>query len=150
MISEAEVRAAFHKIGAQITFKDERGRKVVRWALEHPSQVEHDSHDRPLFSRLGTSLRLPYQTPVLDIKKIKEREAFVIDTFDDPAAQVQILDCRPKERHLLVMVKDGYSGRKSNNLTGPRRTPLVCGGDPRKIPVPRMCRMRWKRSNRSL
>lgn len=84
---------AFKKMGAVVTLRDEPTRRwITRWgapAVRQPIKGETPRH-----------------TPVIDLRTIKGVETFVVDTLDDPMVRVQVIDARPKDRHLLLKVGD--------------------------------------------
>lgn len=90
---------AFRKMGAVVTLRDEPGRRWIEQAVAWGA--------RPVTQLIDGELRqMPRQHPVIDLRKIKGVETFVVDTFDDPKVHVQVIDVRPQDRHLLLKVGD--------------------------------------------
>ncbi len=97
MILEENIREKFRTMGADVAFRDVRGREIFRWESERLRKVGRTGR--------GSGRAAMPRSPTIDVERIRRRERFVIDVFDDPGAQVRILDLRPDARHLLLMVR---------------------------------------------
>jgi len=104
MIVKESIQAKFEKIGAAVVFEDALARRRLRRNKENEHKAVRMADDS------GVNASRP--THVVDIKAIDGRETFVVDTFDDPKVKVEVLDVRPRDRHLLLMVADGKEKAK--------------------------------------
>jgi hypothetical protein len=104
MIAKEGIQAKFEKIGAVVVFEDAAARGRRLWQIENEHRAVRVADD----SEVNAS-RL---THVVDMKVIDRCETFIVDTFDDPKARVEVLDIRPRDRHLLLMVADGKEKAK--------------------------------------
>jgi hypothetical protein len=106
-------------MGAAVVFEDSRERSHLNWQRTHRrSRIVSSLDGRlQLVNSQGNENRR-YHAPVIDMRSVGGRETFVVDVFDDPRAAVKVVDIRPKERHLLLMVIDGETGEKAKYLMG--------------------------------
>lgn len=91
---------------------------------------------REKFKRMGADVTFEdrrwksQSAPVIDVVD----DTFVIDTRSDPKAKVRIIDTRPKERHLLLMVRSG-KGEVSKYLMGHDERHWFVAAVPELLPV---------------
>ena len=118
----------FSKMGAAIEFENPR---------ERPRFVKTLQLFRTNPKGFAEPPKLP--NPTLDVIQRGKEEIFVIDTFDNPKLKVEVIDIRPKERHLLLMIKDQESSDVLKVPLRARRTALVrCSNT----------RVRWRKKRR--
>jgi hypothetical protein len=97
----------FSKMGAAVEFENSRERPRFVWTLQLFRTNPKKFAEPP---------KLP--KPTLDVVQKGKDEVFVIDTFDNPKMNVEVIEVRPKARHLLLMIKDQESGEVSKYLCG--------------------------------
>lgn len=119
MIEKEVIRGKFEKMGAVVVFEDSRERDHLKWQRAHRrAGIISDADYQMMFGDSKDNRKRRYHAPIIDLKNIGNRETFVVDVFDDPRATVRVIDAKPKERHLLLMVTDGDSGDKAKYLMG--------------------------------
>lgn len=91
-----QIRKAFEKIGARVNTRIARG--ALRGSLRDGNDVQ------------------------VDIVRDKEGEVFDIAVREGANPDVSVVDCRPKDRHLLMMIRSASGGETSK---------LLCGHDER-------------------
>jgi len=97
----------FEKMGAKVElFEDKIGRARIARTRETAK------NPRAILQDIGAGF-----PPKLDIVKKGRAEVFVIDTYDQDI-DVEILDIKPKERHLLLMLKNNITHENSKYLCG--------------------------------
>jgi hypothetical protein len=104
MIARESIQAKFEKMGATVVFEDAVARRRLRWQIENERRTVLAADDS------GENASQPMH--VVDMKAIDERETFIVDTFDNPEVKVEVLDVRPKDRHLLLMIAKGKEKAK--------------------------------------
>lgn len=105
MLNQALIKKKFKQIGTDVSFQ---------------------SIDRPQHFRSGES-----SIPVtVDVKSVGKHEEFEI-TYDLNAEfELSVIDVRPKDRHLLLMVKQPVSSNMGT-FAGEMKVKLLCGHDER-------------------
>ncbi len=80
-----------------------------------------------------TRRRLPSGTLSLDVQSDRRGEYFELVTPTNQALEVQVLDAQPRERHLLLLVRE--NGEKHKYLCGHDERHWFIAGVPERAPV---------------
>lgn len=110
----------FDKIGANVSFEDERVRKRFKIFSKR-------------YKQNPVRFRRPPELPndiTIDIRKIGKKEVFVLDTYDNSNLEVSIIDTNKDIQHLLLMVTD-LTIKKNDTSGKPRISKFLCGHDER-------------------
>jgi hypothetical protein len=81
----------------------------------------------PFDNNRGTGSEIPL---TIDIKRFKGKEGFEIKYDEDAKFDLSVIDLRPEEKHLLLMLKQAVINKKGI-VVGESKIKLLCGHDER-------------------
>lgn len=102
MINQILIEKKFEQIGAKVRF-------------------------RPFANRRNINSEIPL---AIDVNTVKGKEEFEISYNDGADFELSVIDLRPEEKHLLLMLKQSITDN-NGNFEGESKIKLLCGHDER-------------------